>query len=262
MISSVKIQFKELIGKKSVIITYFILMGFMIVNFIINMIGYSDVKYVSEMYDPIKMMTLSTWSKTGYFLRIIYPILVCIPASAVYRTNKESISINYMRSKAVAIFLVTFLVFTIPFILEFVLSCICFNINSLGDPTNVVYTDMEGMESRYFLSELWLNNRIAYAIVMIVLFGTLSGILAVFNFSICTLPIFKFKILTFLPIFVMFQLINLIDKVVKFRIETNYSVLISMFDKSDKLDGVYLIFMMALLIVSFMIIRNKRVEAL
>ena len=36
MINSIKMQFTELLGKKTVIITYCILMGFMIVNFINN----------------------------------------------------------------------------------------------------------------------------------------------------------------------------------------------------------------------------------
>ena len=43
---------------------------------------------------------------------------------------------------------------------------------------------------------------------MIVLFGIVSGILAVFNFSICTLPIFKYKIFTFLLAFYSAQLVS------------------------------------------------------
>lgn len=270
MINSIKMQFMELLGKKTVIITYLILMGFMIVNFIGNMLDYAEVKYVSEMYDPIKLLTLSTWSESGFYLRMFYPILVCIPTSAVYLTDRETRVMTYIGSrtggkkyligKVIAVFLVTFLVFTLPFLLEFILSCICFNMDSLGDPSNISYIDIAGHEYGYFMPQLWLDNRIAYAIFMIVLFGVVSGILAVFNFSICTLPIFKYKIFTFFPIYVMFHLIGIIDKVAHFEFETNYFLLMSMFDQSDKWEGIYVIFMVALLLISVLIIRNKKEE--
>ena len=270
MINSIKMQFTELLGKKTVIITYCILMGFMIVNFIDNMLDYAEVKYVSEMYDPIKMLTLSTWSESGFYLRMFYPILVCIPTSVAYLTDRGTRVMTYIESrtgrkkyiigKAVAVFLVTFLVFTVPFLLEFILSCICFKMDSLGDPSNISYIDIAGHEYGYFMPQLWLENRIIYVIFMIAMFGIVSGILAVFNFSVCTLPIFKYKIFTFFPIYIMFHIIGIIDKVAKFDFETNYFMLISMFDKSDKWDGIYFIFMVGLLLISVLIIRNKKEE--
>lgn len=270
MINSVKMQFAELSGRKTVIITYFILMGFVIVNFINNMLSYTEVKYVSEMYDPVKMLTLSTWSESGFYLRMFYPILVCVPTAAVYLTDKNTRVMIYIQSKTsrknyifgkiIAIFLVTFLVFTVPFLMEFVLSCICFNMTSLGDPSNISYIDMAGNEYGYLMPQLWLDNRIAYVIIMIVLFGIVSGIFAVFNFSICTLPIFKYKIFTFFPIYVLFHLIGIIDKAIRFDFETNYFMLISMFDKSKKMDEMYLIFMVVILMISIIIIRTKKEE--
>ena len=267
MLNSIKMQMSEMLRKKTVVFTYSILMAFVITNFIINMLNYAKVEYISEMWDPMKVLTLSTWSESGFYLMTFYPILVCIPTSAAYLIDRETRMRLYIQSrtggrdywggKLAAVFLTTFLIFTVPFLIELLLSCICFNITSVGDPSNVRYLDIVGQEYGYFMPKLWLDNRIVYAVLMTIIFGIVAGIFAVFNFSICTLPIFKYKIFTFFPIYVMLHIINIIDSIVAFDFEVNYFFLLRMFDRSDKADGVYFFFFFMLLLISVLIIRNK-----
>ena len=50
----------------------------------------------------------------------------------------------------------------------------------------------------------------------------ISAILAVFNLAVTTLPIFKSKILTYLPIYILFMGISMLNKFVKLKFTVDY----------------------------------------
>ena len=91
LIYSIKMQLSELFRKKTVVFTFFILLFFVLANFYQNMFHnlYQDeeVKYISQMYDPIKLLTLSDWSTIGYFMMEYYPLLVVLPTACAYLTD-------------------------------------------------------------------------------------------------------------------------------------------------------------------------------
>lgn len=267
LINSIKMQMSEMLRKKTVVFTYFVLLIFVMANFISNMLSYKDVQYVSQMFDPIKMLTLSDWSVSGYFMMEYYPLLVVIPTSCAFLTERgtgvrvyiqsKTGNISYWFGKLISVFLTTLLVFTVPFLIEIALSVICFSMSSNGDPTNMPYYQTIESESQFFLSKILLSSRVLYAITMTMLFGIISGILAVFNFSLTSLRFFKFKIFTFFPIYILFYLIETIEKFKMPEYTLNYFFILRMFNLSPKNNLLYAMFLMCLLLFSIILIGRK-----
>lgn len=270
IINSLRMQMSEMIRKKSVVITFFILFSFVMVNFFVNMINFSEIKYISQMYDPIKVLTLSEWSVSGYFMMEYYPLLVVVPTACAYLTDKNTRVKIYIESKtgketywftkALSVFITTFFVFTIPFLTEILLEVICFSMESAGDPTGFTFIQTIENENQHLFSELWINNKIVYAVIMTLLFGVVSGILALFNFAISTLPFFKYKIFTFFPIYIMFYAISIFQNILKFDYTLNYFYILRMFNTELKNYVVYLVFLFVLATVSFVIIKYKSIK--
>jgi len=129
---------------------------------------------------------------------------------------------------------------------------------SSGDMLGDTYWEIMEQESQYFLSGILLKNRVLYATLMIFIFGMISAILAVFNLAVTTLPIFKSKILTYLPIYILFMGISMLNKFVKLKFTVDYHFILRMFEKStEKNYPIYLIFLMSLIIVSVILIEIK-----
>lgn len=263
MVKSIRMQMQEMLRKKTVVCTFFIVLAFVMVNFYMNLKKYAEIQYVSQMPDPFKLLTLSTWSPRGYFLMVYLPILIVLPTACSYITDRDTRvkiyiesrvgSKNYWYGKLISVFLTTFLVFVIPFMLEIILSCICFDCSAVGDPSNFSYLQTIEKENQYLLSNLWLSNRVLYSVLMICLWGAVVGILAVFNFSFTTLPFFKFKVFTFFPIYILFYLIGGI----KLSFTTNYFFIMRLFDRKAKNYLVYGIFLAVLSLFSVILIHIK-----
>lgn len=260
LIRSVKMQMSEMFRKKSVIFVYFGLLGFVIFNFVSNVLTYSKIGYISQMYDPIKTLTMADSSVSGFFLRNYYPLLLVIPTACAYLTDRNTRmqvyiqarvgSVNYWYGKVIAVFLTTILLFTIPFLLELLLNCICFSMQSMGDPSDAEYTQFRPNENIYFWSGLYFKNRVLYGIACILMIGIASGILAVFNFSVTTLPIMKFKVFAFFPVYILFFLISSAEKYFSLKYTTYYFYILSMFDIKNKNFPVYFVFLLLLLCIS------------
>lgn len=267
LIRSIKMQMSEMLRKRIVIFTYLVVLVFMSVNFLNNMINNKEVEYVTQMYDPIKLFTLSDWSVIGHFFMEYFPLLVVLPTACAWLTDRDTRVKVYIQSrvgntcywygKMICVFFTTFLIFTVPFFIEIILSCLCFSLKSAGDPSNFSYLQTIEGESRYFLSQIWLNHRILYAIIMILFFGIVSGILSVFNFSITTIPVFKYKIFTFFPIYILFYLISLAAAITGVGYTVYYAFILRVFNISPKNWMVYGLFLLCLACVSVFMINFK-----
>ncbi len=268
MINSIKIQMSHIFRSKSSVFVALTLLFIISINFLLNMNKNIDTVYVTEMFDITKTLTLSDWSAVGYFFMQYYPLLVVIPTACVYVSDLNNGIDLYMRSrigirkylygKVISVFLVTLILFTIPFFIEILLSVVCFNVQSLGDPSGFEYFQTIEQDGKYFLANIYLNNRIIYAVIMSSLFGMISAVLATFNFTITMLPIFKFKIMTYFPIYLLFYIISIFEKVVHVKFTTYYAFILRMFEVSTKKNYlVYLIFLLVLLTISIMITEIK-----
>lgn len=204
-----------LLRKKEAIFVFCILFFMVIANFVSNVITFQGMD-VLEMYHPMKLMLIS-YNRLNYssdntllFLQL-YPFLVTCPAGFslakeyqlgehVYLSARLGNS-TYKRSKFVAAFLATTIVFTVPLLMEFLLNCVSFPRNAMGDLTNFCYYDTTYQQwvQQYFMSELYMKNSYLYALVGIFLFGIVSGFLGVFVVVFSSFFKIKYNVFLFLP---------------------------------------------------------------
>lgn len=273
LLRSIQTQCSILFNRKSVMFTYFVLQCAVIVNFFMNIRENVRMQYVTEMYNPIKVLTLSDWSITSYYILSFLPILIAIPTALSYLPDRDSRirvymegrcgSADYWYGKVIAVFLVTLFVFTVPFLTELIMCGICYSPVSNNDPSNVSYVAMIGDEGGFFLTEFFFKNQYAYAVLCILLFGIVMGILGVFNFAVSTLPFMKFRIFAFFPVYVLLYGIDIVTKAVEPEYTTYYLFILRMFDFQQKNYMVYLCFLILLLGVSLFIVwRNTRKDNL
>jgi hypothetical protein len=105
--------------------------------------------------------------------------------------------------------------------------------------------------------KLLVKNRELYAIVMTLLFGFVTAILAVFNYALTTLKMFKFRIFTFFPIYILFYLISFVSRFLTVTYSTEYFFILRMFNIKEKNIFVYATFLFVLLIISNAVIELK-----
>lgn len=220
-------QIRFLLKRNSAIIAFFILLAMILTNFISNVLTFQG-KDVIEMYHPMKLLLLSwnqtylTADRTLNFIQL-YPLLVVCPAGfalASERQTGEDIllaaklgNIPYRFSKILSVFVVTMIVFTLPFLIEIILNCLAFPLSAAGDLTNLnCYQDeyLQITES-YLFSGLYQFSPYIYAVSATLLFGILSGILGAFTAAISSLFYIKYRILLFLPVFALLNITIMIS---------------------------------------------------
>lgn len=263
LVHSVHMQLSGMLRKKTAVLTYLILLTFVMFNFFSNVIQNYDLQYISQMYDPLKIITLSDWSVSGYFMMEFFPLLVVVPTACSYLTDRETRIKVYIESrtgksyywigKFIAVFMTTFLIFTIPFLMEIILNCFCFSLSSMGDPSNFSYIQTIKNENQYFLSQLWLENRVLYVVVQTLIFGAVAAVLAVFNFAITLLPFFKYKIFTFFPIYILCYLILVMEKIAGTDYTMNYFQILRFFNLENKNYSVYGLFLIVIFCFSLVL---------
>lgn len=264
---SFKAQFCEMIRKKTTVFTFFLVLIMSLINFYANMVVNYQTRDITQMYDVIKCLMLSDWSISGAYLIEFFPLIVVIPTACAYLTDRDTRMTvyiesrvgkkNYWYSKLLAVFVTTFLVFVIPFVLEIAISLISFGSEPSGDLTNSNFVFMMENEEEYFLNKLYLNNKVFYAVVTTVIFGIISGIFAMFNFAMVTLPFFKYKVFAFFPMYVLIYVISFIEKVLNKPYTLNYYFILRTFCDANYNYIVYVTFLLILIIVSIILIELK-----
>ena len=214
-------QFQRIWKSKQTAITIYAVMAVVLFNFSYNAYSNWQTHYITEMYDPIMTLTLSDWTPAGYFFMLFYPILLVLPTAVSFQADRESGVVlyllskssrrNYWFSKLLSVFAVTFCIFTVPFLIELFLQCICFDMRSNGEPSGFTFFQTVESLKAWPLGTLFIYNRVLYAALFITIFGIISAIMACFNFSLSTLPIFKYKIFSFFPIYALLYIIALYD---------------------------------------------------
>ena len=222
MIRSIRTNTRRILTTLPAILTFAILFGLVLYNFVIQVLTNAEIREASQMNDPLVMLTLSQFSGhslnageggpvslANEYLMLIYPALVVFPIVSLWISDRGSGMVNYLDArsgrkafwfgKLTAVFLSTFIIFTLPFLLEILLGLISFPASAKGLP-GVDYSYQEDWVKDFFLPELWTKSRLLYVILMTLLFGIVSGILACFGFACSTLPFMRFRVLNFLPV--------------------------------------------------------------
>lgn len=212
---SVISQIKYLLGRKEALFTFYVLLAMVLYNFVRNVMTFQGMDIV-EMYHPMKLISLS-YNLTDFngsitFLLIqLYPILVVFPAGFslakeyqsgeyVYASARLGVR-KYKLCKIVSAFFTTMIVFVVPFLLELILNCFSFPLSGEGDLSNWGYYDAGYIErvKHYLMSSLFIENPYVCALLGILIFGIVSGILGAFVVIISSVVRVKYRVFLFVP---------------------------------------------------------------
>ena len=215
-------QIKLLLFQWGALLAFGLLLALMLNNFVENVLEHQGTEVVL-MYHPMKLLSLS-YDKTNYkadtmmLLVQLVPLLICIPAAlSLAKEQHTGASVlmasrlgsrTYLFSKVTAVFVVTTLVFSLPFLLEIVLNCVSFPLKATGDLANwTIYDDEYIQTTQHFL--LYPLSRLSpylYAVVETLRFGATMGLLAAATLTLSALVRVKFRVLLLLPPFLLLQL--------------------------------------------------------
>lgn len=209
-------QTRYLLKKKEAVLVFLVLFGLVIYNFIGNVLEFQGMDVV-DMYLPMKLMVLSCNRTTDNTLLLIqmYPLLVALPAglalSKEYQLGEQvylSARLGtkmYRFSKIVAAFLTTTIIFTTPFLMEYILHCVSFPLEAIGDLNNWSTYEVWYLKSisKYFMAGLYEWNEYVYTLVGILLLGVVSGLLGAMTVVISGLIKVKFNVFLLLPAIVL-----------------------------------------------------------
>ncbi|MCR5518466.1 MAG: hypothetical protein K6F17_07845 [Lachnospiraceae bacterium] len=267
-------QVRYILRKKSSAAVIFILMSVIIVNYFGNLAECKKIVEVTDMFNPFSRVMMSSYSKYSSFVIAFFPILAVLPTATLFVDDRNT-RINmyilgrsgekgYYISKLLSIFTATFVIFIIPFFLEFVMTVIAFPLESGGMLHGPSYTDSM-RTSNYILDSLFWKNNIIYALVMDIVLALAAACLAIFNSAITIFPIFRYKIFSFLPVYVFLYIVRVIDErlvdagsVSRF----DYVVMLNLFDCRAK-DFRYFVGMLVIMVlISFAVVGlySKRKE--
>lgn len=219
MIGIIFEQTKLLLKRKNSIFTLCILLWMIIGNYLENIIAFQGYD-VSGMYEPMKLMILST-NKVNYSANyilvfvMIYPLIVSLPSGMSYiderMTGMEIYILSrigkkkYLFSKIMASFIVTFIIFSLPFFIDLCMHIISFPIDGKCDLTNLsIYSnEYQKIVNNYIMATLYRKHDILYAIIAILFVAVCSGIMGILTLSISLLIKVKYKIFLLLPLFII-----------------------------------------------------------
>ena len=74
---SIKIQLMTIMRKKNYLFVVLLIFGMIFTNFLINVFTYRGTDVI-DMYDPMKLLTISHWSSLSSFFTQFYPLLVVL----------------------------------------------------------------------------------------------------------------------------------------------------------------------------------------
>ncbi|KPB06041.1 hypothetical protein [Bacillus sp. CHD6a] len=272
LLQSINMQWRVIVEKKVAMIVFFFLFSIMLVNYFTNLLTYSGTDIV-DMYHPMKLLTLSNYSEYSFYLLQYFPLLLVIPAGFSLFGDKQNNQLLFIQSrvsigayywgKLIVVFLVTFIIFTVPFLLEILLNIIAFPNSAVGDPSNLSWYDASYIEmvSMYFLSDLFIFSPYLYAIVFIFIFGLFSSVLAMFTVAISIFPI-KYKVLLFLPVYALLYVVGMAKQLFPtLTLETNYFYYFAFYypiaNSTKSLTGLFvfigIIFVVSVLLILFKI---------
>lgn len=269
MWNAVKMQIHVLFRRKSAIVMYFLMYALISLNFYENVSEYHGYN-IYNMFNPLKLLLLSYYGKWGWYFAQYYPLLVVILAAFSYYADISSREIvfiqtrmdrkTYYISKMIATFLVTFIIFTVPLLVEILLNSIAIPTEAVGDPSNAeVFNLIYNEAVNYLFCKLWFLNQYIYVIFMIVLFGILSGCLACFSASLSMYGFCKFRVFIFLPVYVLLYVLTDLGNIVTIDIETNYFFYIRLFKGGEAglSETAYVLFVLGLVCVTGALVYNK-----
>lgn len=215
-------QIKLLLSQWGALLAFLLLLALALNNFVENVLEFQGTDALL-MYHPAKMLSLSHnrsyyMADTIMMLVQLVPLLICIPAALSLSKEQhtgESVAMvarlgarTYLFSKITAVFVVTTLVFSVPFLIELALNCISFPLKGAGDFGNGNLYGSEYIEAtkNYLFYPIYRISPYLYTVVGILHFGMVMGLLAAATTTLSALVRVKFRVVLLLPAFLLLEL--------------------------------------------------------
>lgn len=262
--SSVLYQIRLMSRKRTVKAIFWLLTAAVMLHYVVQVRLFWG-KDIANLYEPMKLRLMANSTDAITFrLMQFYPLLVVIPAGFSYVEDRENYTDVYIRgrignrqyiySKMIAAFVVSFLVFTIPFLLELLLYIIAFPLTATGDPSNIsdYQAVMQEIIGKYLFSEIYVKSSLLYGVTTVFLWGILAGVLGGFTACISMLGI-RFRALLFLPVYVLLYFVSTLENIFCTPYTTNYLWYIQFYDFYVKTEWGLVLFILIIIIISVMI---------
>ena len=221
-LNATRTQIKLLVFQWGALLAFGLLLALVLNNFVENVLEFQGTDTIL-MYHPAKLLSLShnkSYYKADTIMLLVQlvPLLICIPAAlslAKEQHTGESVLMvsrlgarTYLFSKVTAVFVVTTLVFSLPFLLEIVLNCISFPLKATGDLANWSIYEEEYIETtkNFLLYPIYRLSPYLYAVVETLRFGATMGLPAAATTTLSALVRVKFRVVLLLPVFLLLQL--------------------------------------------------------
>ncbi len=227
MIKRFKSKIISIRNQKGSIITLIALFLLILENYRKHIAFYSGTD-VSMMVYPMKLILMSINNVHGYsgeFMLFMYlfPVLAVLPAGFSFleehMTGEEAYlklrmgHKRYIMGKLRDAFFTTTIVFLIPLLLDIFVTAATFPMSALGDQIDFgIYSkEYESQLNSYLFKDFFLSSPLLYTILYALLISMFAGLLGMLTVSIsyCRPP--KFRVILFLPVFLLLNLTMYID---------------------------------------------------
>ncbi len=227
MIKRFKSKIISIRNQKGSIITLIALFLLILENYRKHIAFYSGTD-VSMMVYPMKLILMSINNVHGYsgeFMLFMYlfPVLAVLPAGFSFleehMTGEEAYlklrmgHKRYIMGKLRDAFFTTTIVFLIPLLLDIFVTAATFPMSALGDQIDFgIYSkEYESQLNSYLFKDFFLSSPLLYTILYALLISMFAGLLGMLTVSIsyCRPP--KFRVILFLPVFLMLNLTMYFD---------------------------------------------------
>lgn len=259
-----KYQIKQTANTLSVRAVFYCFFAVIFIHLIsvINRFWGSDI---AGIYEAMKLRLMVDESNPITFRLIqLFPFIVVIPAGFSYMNDKNNdtdIFIrgrmgnrSYIRNKLTSSFIVSFMTYWIPFMIEIGILLIAIGPMANGDPSGISdYTEsMQYSIDHYLFKDIYESHPIMYAILEVTMWATTVGALGCF--SVCaSLFGLKVKALVFLPVYILIYVAGFIGEALKLPYTTNYMWYMNSYDDHSKNDFIIWIFDALVLVVCVVI---------
>ncbi|MDE6635999.1 MAG: hypothetical protein K2K09_05260 [Lachnospiraceae bacterium] len=201
---------------------FYILLFMVIINFIGNVLDFQG-RDVAVMFQPMRFLLLSyerTYRNAAntYVLIQLCPVLVAYTAglslAREYQLGTRIFLVSrignfkYPGSKYLSVFLVTMIIFTVPFLLEIFLNCMSFPLSASGNLLELSFYDSQYRDAvnHYFMKSIYFYSPYLYAVIGTLLFGAVSGLLGVFTVAVSSLIKFRYNVFLLMPVYAVLNL--------------------------------------------------------
>ena len=212
-------QVKLLLKRKPAVLTFAVLMAVVLLYFIrdVNVYRGLDIK---ELFQPAKMLLLSYAKGDVYFYYfvLVLPLVVSLPAGLSYAAD-EDMAVDsavigrmgrkqYLFTRLIAVFIVTAVVFSLPFLIELLLNALSFPLDATGEYPMFSMFDPQLAEfaEKMYMTDLFYRSAWLYSIMWIIIFGLFCGAMACFTFAISTVIKLKYGVFYIIPVFLILNL--------------------------------------------------------